>query len=463
MSPIPLYKWLFNRRRFLQLSLFASTLGLSLACSDNQAQSSPQKVLVIGAGIAGLAAARELQSKGFQVTVLEGRDRIGGRIHTSRTLGFPVDLGASWIHGITGNPIATLAREWQIPIVPTDFDNIILYNSQGNPISDRDFETSYALYEQIRDRAASIAENSEQDLSIAEALQQVLATQTLTPQQAQLIEWGLNSEFVTEFGADLESLSSWYADEAEDLDGGDYLFPQGYDQIITGLANDLEIQLQQTVTEIRYTDSGVSVTTEGETWTADAAIVTLPLGVLKSGSIQFFPELPRNKQGAINRLSMGVLNKVVLKFPEQFWPQDYHVLGYLHENAPDFSEFLNGSLYSQQSALIAFIGGSFARQIEQLSEGEIREGVLRVLRRSYADRIPEPESMIVTRWSQDPFAFGSYSHIAVGGDSGDRDILAEPIGDRLFFAGEATSRDYPATVHGAYLSGIREAKRLLKR
>ncbi|WP_367289552.1 FAD-dependent oxidoreductase [Laspinema palackyanum] len=463
MSSIPLVKGLFNRRRFLQLSLFASTWGLSLACSENRAQSSPPKVLVIGAGIAGLAAARELQGQGFQVTVLEGRDRIGGRIHTSRTLGFPVDLGASWIHGITDNPIATLARGWEIPILPTDFDNIILYNNQGNPISDRDFEVGYGVYEQIRDRAASIAENSEQDLSIASALQQVLAAQILTPQQAQLVEWGFNSEFVTEFGADLESLSSWYADEGSELDGGDYLFPQGYDQIITGLANNQEIQLQQKVTEIRYSSSGVSVTTERESFTADAAIMTLPLGVFKSEAIKFFPELPDNKQAAINRLSMGVLNKVVLKFPEQFWPQDSQILGYLQEKGPDFSEFLNWQFYSQQPALIALMGGNFAREIEQLSEGEIRSRVMGVLRRSYGDRVPEPESMMVTRWSQDPFALGSYSHIAVGGDSGDRDILAEPIGDRLFFAGEATSRDYPATVHGAYLSGIREAKRLINR
>ncbi|MCT7983794.1 FAD-dependent oxidoreductase [Laspinema sp. A4] len=463
MSPILPVKSLFKRRQFLQLSLFASTLGLSLACAENRAQSSPQKVLVIGAGIAGLAAARELQGQGFQVTVLEGRDRIGGRIHTSRTLGFPVDLGASWIHGITDNPIATLAKAWQIPILPTDFDNIILYNNQGNPMSDRDFEVSYALYEEIRDRAASIAENSEQDLSLGAALQQVLAAQTLTPQQAQLIEWGFNSEFVTEFGADLESLSSWYVDEGSEFDGGDYLFPQGYDQIITRLANNLEIQLQQKVTEIRYSSSGVSVTTERESFTADAAILTLPVGVLKSGTIQFSPELPKHKQAAITRLNMGLLNKVIFKFSEQFWSQDYQRLGYLHENSPDFYEFLNGSFYSKNPVLIAFIGGSFAREIEQLSEEKIRERVLRVLRRSYGDRIPEPESMMVTRWSQDPFAFGSYSHIAVGGESSDRDILAEPIGDRLFFAGEATSRDYPATVHGAYLSGIREAKRLVKR
>ncbi len=138
-------KWLVNRRRFIQLSLFASTVGLSWACAENRVQSQQQKVLVIGAGIAGLAAAQELQKNGFQVTVLEGRARIGGRIYTERTLGFPVDLGASWIHGIIDNPIGNLAREGNIAIKPTDFDNILLYGSNGKLISDEDIDSSYEM------------------------------------------------------------------------------------------------------------------------------------------------------------------------------------------------------------------------------------------------------------------------------------------------------------------------------
>ncbi len=456
-------KWLVNRRRFMQFSLFASTVGLSWACAENRVQSQQRKVLVIGAGIAGLAAAQELQKNGFQVTVLEGRDRIGGRIYTDRSLGFPVDLGASWIHGITDNPIGNLAREWNIEIKPTDLDNILLYGSNGKLISDRDINSSYELYEEIIERAETLAENAEKDLSLAAAIQQSLKSQTLTPQQTQLVQWWLNSELITDRGADLESLSAWWFDEGKSFDGDDYIFPQGYDQIINGLAKNLEIQRQQKVVEINTSNSGVSVTTDRGNFTADAAIVTLPLGVLKSGNISFYPPLPASKQGAIARLSMGVLNKVVLKFPQQFWPEEYHGFGYLSEGKAGFGEFLNWSLYSQKPALMAFTGGSFAQKIEQLSEGEISDRIMRVLRQNYGEPIPEPEMVMMTRWTQDPFTFGSYSYIPVGGDSGDRDLLAEPVGDRLFFAGEATNRDYPSTVHGAYLSGIREAKRLINR
>ncbi len=273
----------------------------------------------------------------------------------------------------------------------------------------------------------------------------------------------MNSELIIDRGADLESLSAWWFDEGESFDGDDYIFPQGYDQIINGLAKNLEIQRQQKVLKINTSNSGVSVTTDQGNFTADAAIVTLPLGVLKSGNINFSPPLPANKQGAIARLSMGVLNQVVLKFSQQFWPKKYHGFGYLSEGKADFGEFLNWSLYSQKPALMAFTGGSFAQKIEQLSEGEISDRIMRVLRQNYGEPIPEPESAIVTRWHQDPFTFGSYSYIPVGGDSSDRDLLAEPVGDRLFFAGEATNRDDPSTVHGAYLSGIREANRLINR
>ncbi len=460
-------KSLLNRRRLLKFSLFASTVGLSWACSQNRVQSQQKKVLVLGAGIAGLAAARELQQNGFQVTVLEGRQRIGGRIYTDRTLGFPVDLGASWIHGITDNPIGNLAREWNIAIKPTDLDNILLYGNNGKLISERDVDSSYELYEKIIEQAEALAENAEKDLPLAAAIQQIFKSQfksqTLTPQQTQLVQWWLNSELVIERGADLENLSAWWFDEGESFDGDDYIFPQGYDQIINGLAKNLEIQRQQKVMEITTSNSGVSVTTDRGNFTADAAIVTLPLGVLKSGNIKFSPPLPANKQAAINRLSMGVLNKVVLKFPQQFWPEEYHGFGYLSEGQADFGEFLNWSLYSEKPALIAFTGGSFARNIEQLSEEEISQRIMRILRQNYGQPIPEPESAIVTRWNQDPFTFGSYSYIPVGGDSSDRDLLAEPVNQRLFFAGEATSRDYPSTVHGAYLSGIREAKRLINR
>lgn len=454
-------KWLIKRRQFMQSALGASAVSLSWACAANRVQSQQQKVLIIGAGIAGLAAAKQLQQYGFQVTVLEGRDRLGGRIHTDRSLGFPVDLGASWIHGITNNPMGNLARQWYIEIKPTDLDHILLYGSNGKLISNEDIDSSYALYVKMRDRAEALAEKSATDLSLAAAMEQIFKEITLSAQQIQLVQWWLNSELIIERGADLTSLSAWWFNEGESFPGADYIFPQGYDQIINELAKNLEIQLSQIVREIHTSNSSVSVITEQGDFTADAAIVTLPLGVLKSGKVKFSPPLPADKQRAIQRLNMGVLNKVLLKFPRQFWPETYHGFGYLSAAKTDFGEFLNWSLYSGKPALMAFTGGSFAREIEQLSATQISDRIMQVLRRSYGQHIPEPENLIITRWSQDPFAFGSYSYIPVGGDSSDRDLLAEPVNQRLFFAGEATSREYPSTVHGAYLSGIRAAQRLL--
>ena len=220
--------------------------------------------------------------------------------------------------------------------------------------------------------------------------------------------------------------------------------------------------MQQKVNAIEYGNKGVLVKTDQGNFQADAAIITLPLGVLKSGNITFSPPLPKNKQVAIDRLNMGVLNKVVLKFPRAFWQQNYDVLGYVSGQSKDFSEFLNWGHYTPAPVLIALTGGSFASSLELISETEVGERVMKLLRKLYGNSVPNPESVLRTKWGTDPFAFGSYSTVPVGSKGNYRSILAAPIGQRLFFAGEATSREYPSTVHGAFLSGIREADRITK-
>ncbi len=201
--------------------------------------------------------------------------------------------------------------------------------------------------------------------------------------------------------------------------------------------------------------------TDSEHFLADAVVITLPLGVLKSAAVIFSPPLPKSKLTAINRLGMGVLNKVVLKFPQAFWSQDYDIIGYASEKDKDFSVFLNLNRYISVPVLVALTGGSFARSLEALSEVEIEKRVMKVLRRMYGDGIPAPEVVIATRWVSDSFACGSYSNMPVNAKASDRDTLAAPVENRLFFAGEATSQQYPSTVHGAYLSGLREAERIL--
>lgn len=453
----------FRRRRLLQWGLFAVTAAaLSPACSQRMANSNKASILVIGAGIAGLAAARELKSSGFNVIVLEGRDRIGGRIHTDRKLGIPLDLGAQWIHGINKNPIGKLARDFQLRIQPTDYDNTETYGINGKPIAETELNNAESLYEQITQQAKSRAENLDKDISIAEGIRRLFESKKLQPQLEKLVKWYFNSEIVVETGTDLETLSLWEWDEDEAFSGNDYLFPNGYDQIIQNLAKGLEIRLQQQVLEIQSDNQGVSVKTERGNFLADAAVITLPLGVLKADKIKFSPPLPENKRAAINRLDMGVLNKVGLKFPRIFWPENYDMLGYVSPQEKDFSEFLNLRRYHQVPVLVALTGGSFARSLEQLSDEAVAEKAMKLLRRVHGNSIPNPDAVVKTKWASDPFSLGSYSTVLVGGKGSDRTALAAPLGNRLFFAGEATSREYPATVHGAFLSGLREAERIRK-
>lgn len=419
-------------------------------------------ILVIGAGIAGLAAARELQSKGFKVTVLEGRNRLGGRIHTERSLGFPVDLGAAWIHGIKNNPLHKLAQEYQIPLKPTNYENFLVYGSNNKPVAETELEKGESLYTRLLDRTKSKAENLDEDISILEAVQRLLKQEKLTPQQKKLFKWFLNSEIVLESGADLEALSIWEWNEDEAFGGGDSLFPGGYDQIIQRLAKGLDIQLQQKVIAVEYGNKGVTVKSDRGTFQADAAVITLPLGVLKSGTVKFSPPLPKSKQAGIDRLAMGVLNKVVLKFPKIFWPSDRDGIGYLNPPEKELSYFLNFRHYTTAPVLIALSAGNFGRSLEAVSEKEIAEKAMIRLRQVYGNGIPNPDAVVRTRWNSDPFSVGSYSYMPVGSTSRDLSVLAEPVAGRLFFAGEATSRQYPATTHGAFLSGIRESDRISK-
>ncbi|HAZ45876.1 MAG TPA: monoamine oxidase [Cyanobacteria bacterium UBA11369] len=448
-----------SRQRFFQLGTFAAA-AIASSCSQRVTQSNRVRVLVIGAGIAGLAAARELKSHGFEVTVLEGRDRIGGRIHTERKLGVALDLGAQWIHGINRNPIGQLARDLKLEIKPTNYDNIETYGIDGKAIADEQINNAYSLYNQIIKQAKSQAEKLNKDISIAEGIGGILASITLRSQQAKLLNWYLNSEIVVETGTDLQKLSLWEYDEEEAFSGEDYLFPGGYDQIIQNLAKGIEIKLQQQVIEIKYSNRGVAVKTDKGNFEAETAVITLPLGVLKAGNVKFNPLLPQEKITAINRLDMGVLNKVVLKFSRIFWPQNYDMLGYVSLLEKDFSEFFNWHRYTSAPILIGLTGGSFARSLESLSAPKIVENAMKLLRRSHGNSIPNPEAVIITKWASDRFCLGSYSTMPVGAKASDRIALSTPIANRLFFAGEATSKEYPATVHGAFLSGIREANRI---
>ncbi len=446
-------------RRTILATLLAGAWAQTWKAREAYGRENAGKCLVIGAGISGLAAARQLKSFGVQVTVLEARDRIGGHVWTDRSLGVPIDMGASWIEGDRGNPIAALAKEFSIKTIIDD-EEWGLYDHLGKRVTDVAVKEIFAQQELLGDEVEELAENLKVDLSLDAAVRLVLKGEKVDDDEKRYIDLfvaGIESDT----GAEAEKLSVSYGRDDSGFRGDSHLFPAGYGQIAESLARGLDIRLSQQVAKIEYGDMGVAVSTENESYQADWAIVTLPLGVLKKGSVQFVPPLPQPKQDAIARLDMGRLDKIILKFPKVFWPRKVTNLAYASDVKGEFAQFLNGWKLTGEPVLLSLVGGKFARLLELLPDDEVQARAMKVLRKIFGDDIPDPLGIRYSRWGKDPFAGGCYSYVPLGATSNDFEALSEPISP-LFFAGEATNRDYRATVHGAFLSGIREANRIRK-
>ncbi len=271
----------------------------------------------------------------------------------------------------------------------------------------------------------------------------------------------INTRIEHDYAADASELSLFYFDTGElSFSGEDVLFPGGYDQIINNLAKGLDIRLGERVKTVEYNNEGVNITTSHGIFKAKYVVCTISLGVLKKGDVKFSPPLPDRKVKAIQNLKMGVLNRVYLLFPEVFWDKDKELIGYIANQKGHWAEFYNMYYYTGEPILLAFNAGKYGREIENLSDKEIIASEMDVLKKIYGDKIPPPKDFIITRWGSYEFTGGSYSYTPVGATNDDYDALAEPVMNKVFFAREATNKEYHSTVHGAYLSGIREAGKI---
>lgn len=425
---------------------------------------SQAEIIIVGAGIAGLAAASKLQAAGRTVLVLEARDRIGGRIHTDHTWSVPVELGATWVHGIAGNPIMDLVQQFNLKIQTTDYENHWLYNTKGKLVKDSAQDELEDQLDDVLEELDQLREDmddgNEADLSLEDALEIVLSHWKLSPNQRQVFNYAIAAEIEHEYAADVRDLSCYYWDEGDIFEGDDGLFPRGYDQVVKHLAVGLDIRLQHIVNQVKYSASGVQIICDRATFQADYALITLPLGVLKAGTVEFVPPLPAHKQKAIQHLGMGTLNKLVMRFPKVFWEKDAEILGYIPVAKGEWVEFYNLYPLTQQPILVGFNAGRYSRKLEAMTDEATIAAAMQTLQTIYGKAVPAPTATLITRWTTDPYAQGAYSYMAKQATPAAYDQLAQPIHDRLFFAGEATHRQYAATVHGALLSGWREAERI---
>lgn len=456
--------------RVLVLLLAVATGGIGGCGGADDSSEQHSTVIVVGAGAAGLACARRLADAGVDVVVLEARDRVGGRTWSHDFGGgTTIDLGASWIHG-TQPALEQLAAELDLQTVNTDFTNMLVHDASGGTMQlDGEIVTDLQnrLGPSILGAALTDAKRTIQSI-IDRAWQENL----LVGYSREFIAYITTAFFETDFAASSETIPAQAflellpapgepSQPGDELGARNTAFPHGYNQITDHLARGLDIRLNTVVQRIDYSGDAVRIATSHGRYAADVVVVTVPIGVLKAGRIEFAPPLPARKQGAIDRLGSGVLNKLFLRFPSVFWEREPDVLGFSRLERGGFAVWHNLEKITGQPILMAFSSGQSAIDIEQLRDAEIVALAMQRLRGFYGDDIPDPTDFKVTRWHSDPFSLGSYSYFTLTTELGDRAILAEPVEDKVLFAGEATIERGFAQVPGAYLTGLREADRIL--
>lgn len=306
----------------------------------------------------------------------------------------------------------------------------------------------------------------------------------LSAQDLRLINWHVaNLEYSNATNLHNLSLGLWDMDAGNEWEGRHAMVVGGYQGVARGLLHcptKLDLTTKFAAKKIQYHADGFAgpatiESEDGKVVAADCVVCTVPLGVLKQGSITFDPELPSWKMDVVDRLGFGVLNKVVLVYREVFWQPDRHIFGVVRD-APNrhsttqqdysvhrgrFFQWFNVSNTTGLPCLIGLMAGDAGFETEHSSNDQLVAEATEILRNVFGKHVPYPVEAIVTRWGSDRFARGSYSSAAPGMLSDDYDTMARPIGN-LFFAGEHTISTHPATVHGAYLSGLRAATEVLE-
>jgi monoamine oxidase len=403
-----------------------------------------QDVIVVGAGVAGLAAARRLHDAGRAPLVLEARDRIGGRILSDRSRSL-VELGAEFIHG---ERVAT----WQVVrsagLTTDPWRGGRLFARQGRIIPNDDplVARINQLYE-----AASYYHGPEH--SMAEVLASLAPADD--PARHYAARWLANIE-----GAELTRLNavtlSWEREHGSS-DYENFHVVEGYDRVPHALAQRLHVRLDSPVSAIAWGEDGATLTLHaGEQLRANHVIVTVPVSLLQAGRISFSPELPAAKSDAISRIAMGHVTKLVLWFERAFWPpfQVCSTDGAVASWWPTGDE--------QAPALMGYTGGLDALALAARGEaGAIEQGLAEV---SQLFGTAARQLFVAGRlmdWASDPWSLGAYTYSSMGMGNA-RAELAVPLAGTLFFAGEATHTGGDlATVHGAIETGWRAADEVL--
>lgn len=505
------------------------------------------RVVVVGAGVAGLTAAHRLCAAGgdkFDVTVVEAGARAGGRVLTSEFAGHRVEMGATWVQGIDGSPVYALARDagaldrgkQDLPYERMDgFPDRVLTVAEGGRVvnADRVAMPIEDLYKGMMDAARAgeasggggVEEYLRRGLRAYQAARLGGGSKELDGIEDALLAMHINRERVDTSADDLGDLDLAAEGEYRDFSGEHVTIPGGYSRVVEHLVAGLpagtvrlglrlcRLDWSESPVRLHFADSAPGIT-------ADHVILTVSLGVLKasigkeasaagSGGIAFDPPLPQFKREAVARLGFGVVNKLFVELepvpaaePEcggderplvaSSPPTEFPFLHMAFRGrVPKIPWWMRRTesicpVHAGSSVALAWFAGREAEHLESLPDEEVIRGVHATLNSFLQLRAPRDGGNATSRWrvkrikrsrwATDPLFLGSYSYVAVGSSGEDLDRMADPLPRgsdadidagrtqplRVLFAGEATHRTHYSTTHAAYLSGVREAERLLR-
>jgi monoamine oxidase len=429
---------------------------------------SVERVLVVGAGIAGLTVANAMAHAAVDCVVLEARGRVGGRLHTADLAGSRVDLGGSWMHHPIGNPLRHFAEAVGLGCrTANPLPTLSAFDcSTGLWLSHADVEASLtAELEGFTEALGGLRTRLGPTASAAEGIEAYLAATGLAAEPLRRARQGLRASVEADAAGAAEHQSLEWLWTQEEY-GGDYFgdVPEdGYGAVVDAMAAGLDVRHDWPVARVDLSDGGVVVTSEaGTTEAGSHVVVAVPLGALKNDLPSVVPPLPTERTGAVHRLGFGRYEKVALKF-EAFWRRAgwSHLELFPPEAAEPAAWVFDLDAFGAGPVLVCHTFHSATGHLTEVSPAAAARWVTDMLSAALGAPCPDPVAVAVTGWAEDPYAAGAYTHVPPGSSNADLDLLGTPVAGRLLFAGEHTQSARLGYADGAMTSGVREAKRLL--